>query len=143
MSEKKRILTGDRTTGKLHLGHYVGSLQNRVRLQDEYESFILLADIQALTTHFEHPELLDHSIYEVAMDNLSVGLDPNKITLVQQSRIPSIGELTVFYSMLVSVNSLRHNPTIKTEAANYGYNDMTYGFLGRRISPSARPTWCR
>lgn len=68
MSEKKRILTGDRTTGKLHLGHYVGSLQNRVRLQDEYESFILLADIQALTTHFEHPELLEHSIYEVAMD---------------------------------------------------------------------------
>ena len=143
MSEKKRILTGDRTTGKLHLGHYVGSLQNRVRLQDEYESFILLADIQALTTHFEHPELLEHSIYEVAMDNLSVGLDPNKITLVQQSRIPSIGELTVFYSMLVSVNSLRHNPTIKTEAANYGYNDMTYGFLGFPASQSADITFCK
>ena len=143
MSEKKRILTGDRTTGKLHLGHYVGSLQNRVRLQDEYESFILLADIQALTTHFEHPELLEHSIYEVAMDNLSVGLDPNKITLVQQSRIPSIGELTVFYSMLVSVNSLRHNPTIKTEAANYGYNDMTYGFLGYPVSQSADITFCK
>ena len=143
MSEKKRILTGDRTTGKLHLGHYVGSLQNRVRLQDEYESFILLADIQALTTHFEHPELLEHSIYEVAMDNLSVGLDPNKITLVQQSRIPSIGELTVFYSMLVSVNSLRHNPTIKTEAANYGYNDMTYGFLGYPVSQSAAITFCK
>lgn len=143
MSEKKRILTGDRTTGKLHLGHYVGSLQNRVRLQDEYESFILLADIQALTTHFEHPELLEHSIYEVAMDNLSVGLDPNKITLVQQSRIPSIGELTVFYSMLVSVNSLRHNPTIKTEAANYGYNDMTYGFLGYPVNQSADITFCK
>ena len=143
MSEKKRILTGDRTTGKLHLGHYVGSLQNRVRLQDEYESFILLADIQALTTHFEHPELLEHSIYEVAMDNLSVGLDPNKITLVQQSRIPSIGELTVFYSMLVSVNSLRHNPTIKTEAANYGYNDMTYGFLGYPVRQSADITFCK
>ena len=143
MSEKKRILTGDRTTGKLHLGHYVGSLQNRVRLQDEYESFILLADIQALTTHFEHPELLEHSIYEVAMDNLSVGLDPNKITLVQQSRIPSIGELTVFYSMLVSVNSLRHNPTIKTEAANYGYNDMTYGFSGYPVSQSADITFCK
>ena len=143
MSEKKRILTGDRTTGKLHLGHYVGSLQNRVRLQDEYESFILLADIQALTTHFEHPELLEHSIYEVAMDNLSVGLNPNKITLVQQSRIPSIGELTVFYSMLVSVNSLRHNPTIKTEAANYGYNDMTYGFLGYPVSQSADTTFCK
>ena len=143
MSEKKRILTGDRTTGKLHLGHYVGSLQNRVRLQDEYESFILLADIQALTTHFEHPELLEHSIYEVAMDNLSVGLDPNKVTLVQQSRIPSIGELTVFYSMLVTVNALRHNPTIKTEAANYGYSDMTYGFLGYPVSQSADITFCK
>lgn len=143
MSEKKRILTGDRTTGKLHLGHYVGSLQNRVRLQDEYDSFILLADIQALTTHFEHPELLEQSIYEVAMDNLSVGLDPNKITLVQQSRIPSIGELTVYYSMLVSVNSLRHNPTIKTEAANYGYSDMTYGFLGYPVSQSADITFCK
>ena len=142
MAEKKRILTGDRTTGKLHLGHYVGSLQNRVRLQEEYESFILLADIQALTTHFENPSLLEHSIYEVAMDNLSVGLDPNKVTLVQQSRIPSIGELTVFYSMLVSVNSLRHNPTIKTEAANYGYNDMTYGFLGYPVSQSADITFC-
>ena len=143
MSEKKRILTGDRTTGKLHLGHYVGSLQNRVKLQDEYESFILLADIQALTTHFENPSLLEHSIYEVAMDNLSVGLDPNKVTLVQQSRIPSIGELTVFYSMLVTVNALRHNPTIKTEAANYGYNDMTYGFLGYPVSQSADITFCK
>ena len=143
MSEKKRILTGDRTTGKLHLGHYVGSLQNRVKLQDEYESFILLADIQALTTHFENPELLEHSIYEVAMDNLSVGLDPNKITMVQQSRIPSIGELTVFYSMLVTVNALRHNPTIKTEAANYGYSDMTYGVLGYPVSQSADITVCK
>ena len=91
MPEKKRILTGDRTTGKLHLGHYVGSLQSRVKLQEEYESFILLADIQALTTHFENPELLEHSIYEVAMDNLSVGLDPNKITLVQQSLDEVVG----------------------------------------------------
>lgn len=142
-TEKKRILTGDRTTGKLHLGHYVGSLKSRVALQNEYDSFILLADIQALTTHFENPELLEHSIYDVAMDNLSVGLDPNKITMVQQSRIPSIGELTVYYSMLVSVNALRHNPTIKTEAANYGYNDMTYGFLGYPVSQSADITFCK
>jgi tryptophanyl-tRNA synthetase len=75
---KKRILTGDRTTGKLHLGHYVGSLQSRVKLQDEYETFILLADIQALTTHFENPELINSSIYNVAIDNLAVGLDPEK-----------------------------------------------------------------
>ena len=140
--KKKRILTGDRTTGKLHLGHYTGSLQNRVRLQEEYDTFILLADVQALTTHFNHPELVYEGIYEVAVDNLSVGLDPEKITLVQQSRITAIAELTVFYSMLVSVNSLRHNPTIKTEAKQYGYDDLTYGFLGYPVSQAADITFC-
>ena len=108
---KKRILTGDRPTGRLHLGHYVGSLQNRVQLQDEFDTFILIADIQALTTHFERPELIRDSIYQVAMDNLSVGLDPNKSTIILQSHVPAIAELTIFYSMLVSVNTLRHNPT--------------------------------
>ena len=139
---KKRILTGDRTTGKLHLGHYVGSLQNRVRLQDEYETFILLADVQALTTHFENPALIHDSIYDVAIDNLSVGLDPEKVTILQQSQIKAIAELTVFYSMLISVNTLRHNPTIKTEAKNYGYDDMTYGFLGYPVSQAADITFC-
>lgn len=139
---KKRILTGDRTTGQLHLGHYVGSLQNRVLLQDEYDTFILLADIQALTTHFQHPEIINDSIYEVAIDNLSVGLDPEKITLVQQSQITAIAELTVFYSMFVSVNALRHNPTIKTEAKQYGYDDLTYGFLGYPVSQAADITFC-
>lgn len=138
----KRIFTGDRTTGKLHLGHYVGSLQNRVKLQDEYDTFIILADIQALTTHFERPELINESIYEVAIDNLSVGLDPNKVTIFLQSKISSIAELTVFYSMLVSVNSLRHNPTIKTEAKQYGYNDLSYGFLGYPVSQTADITFC-
>lgn len=142
MDEKKRILTGDRTTGKLHLGHYVGSLSQRVALQDEYDTFVLLADIQALTTHFEHPELINGSIYDVAMDNLAVGLDPNKVTFVQQSQIKAIAELTVFYSMLVSVNVLRHNPTIKTEAKQYGYDDITYGFLGYPVSQSADITFC-
>lgn len=140
---KKRILTGDRTTGQLHLGHYVGSLQNRVRLQDEYDTFILLADIQALTTHFQNPEIINDSIYEVAIDNLSVGLDPEKITLVQQSQITAIAELTVFYSMFVSVNALRHNPTIKTEAKQYGYDDLTYGFLGYPVSQAADITFCQ
>lgn len=140
---KKRILTGDRTTGKLHLGHYVGSLQSRVKLQHEYDTFILLADIQALTTHFENPGLIHQSILDVAMDNLSVGLDPNAITLVQQSAIPSIAELTIFYSMLVTVNTLRHNPTIKTEAGQYGYDDMTYGFLGYPVSQTADITFCK
>lgn len=140
--EKKRILTGDRTTGKLHLGHYVGSLQNRVRLQDEYDTFILLADVQALTTHFKNPELINDSIFDVAIDNLSVGLEPQKVTFVQQSQITAIAELTVIFSMFVSVNSLRHNPTIKTEAKQYGYNELTYGFLGYPVSQAADITFC-
>ena len=141
-TKQKRILTGDRTTGKLHLGHYVGSLKSRVALQHEYDTFILLADVQALTTHFEHPELINSSIYDVAMDNLAVGLDPEKVTLVQQSQITSIAELTLFYSMIVTVNQLRHNPTIKTEAKNYGYADLTYGFLGYPVSQTADITFC-
>ena len=139
---RKRILTGDRTTGRLHLGHYVGSLKSRVELQDSYDTFILLADVQALTTHFEHPELINSSIYDVTMDNLAVGLDPEKVTFVQQSQITSIAELTVFYSMIVTVNQLRHNPTIKTEAKNYGYADLTYGFLGYPVSQTADITFC-
>lgn len=139
---KKRILTGDRTTGRLHLGHYVGSLKSRVELQDLYDTFILLADIQALTTHFEHPKLLNESIFEVTIDNLSVGLDPEKVTIVQQSAVKSIAEMTVFYSMLVSVNVLRHNPTIKTEAKQYGYKDLSYGFLGYPVSQTADISFC-
>lgn len=138
----KRILTGDRTTGRLHLRHYVGSLQNRVRLQGDYDTWILLADVQALTTHFRDPELIRESIYNVAIDNLAVGLDPEKVTLVQQSRVAAIAELTVFYSMLVSVNALRHNPTVKTEARQYGYEELSYGFLGYPVSQAADITFC-
>ncbi len=139
---KKRILTGDRPTGRLHLGHYIGSLKSRVELQDEYDEFILIADVQALTTHFDRPELIHQSIYDVAMDNLSVGLDPEKVTVIQQSMIPAIAELTIFYSMLVTVPQLSHNPTIKTEAKNYGYKEMTYGFLGYPVSQTADITFC-
>jgi len=142
VENRKRILTGDRTTGKLHLGHYVGSLKSRFELQDTYEEFILLADIQALTTHFDNPKLINSSIYDVTIDNLSVGLDPNKVTFVQQSQVSSIAELTIFYSMIVTVNQLRHNPTIKTEAQNYGYEDITYGFLGYPVSQTADITFC-
>lgn len=142
MPAKKRILTGDRPTGRLHIGHLVGSLQNRVRLQNEYDTFIIIADVQALTTHFEDPRKISESILGVAVDNLSAGLDPNKITLFLQSMVPAIAELTVFYSMLVSVNVLRHNPTIKTEAAQYGYDDLTYGFLGYPVSQAADITFC-
>ena len=139
---KKRILTGDRPTGHLHLGHYAGSLKSSVALQDEYDEFILVADVQALTTHFEHPELINDSIYQITMDNLAVGLDPEKVTFVQQSQVPAIHVLTMYYSMFVTVNQLSHNPTIKTEAKNYGYTEMSYGFLGYPVSQAADITFC-
>ncbi|MCL2497881.1 MAG: tryptophan--tRNA ligase [Symbiobacteriaceae bacterium] len=139
----KRILTGDRPTGKLHLGHYVGSLENRVHLQDEYDTFYLVADIQALTTNWEHPEALAQHVRQAAEDNLAIGLDPNKVTFVVQSLVPQIAELTVLFSNFVSVNVLRHNPTIKSEAAQYGYDDLMYGFLGYPVSQAADITFCK
>ncbi len=141
--KKGRILTGDRPTGKLHLGHYVGSLENRVRLQDEYDPFIIIADVQALTTNFEKPEALKRDVHQVAEDYLAVGLDPEKATIFVQSLVPEIAELTIFYSMFITVNVLRHNPTIKTEAKQYGYQDMTYGFLGYPVSQAADITFCK
>lgn len=143
MNKRKRILTGDRPTGKLHLGHYVGSLQNRVALQKEYDTFIIIADVQALTTNFERPEKLKADVLNVAMDNLAVGLDPDVATFFIQSLIPEIAELTTFYGMFVTVNSLRHNPTIKTEVQQYGYKDIMYGFLGYPVSQAADITFCK
>lgn len=138
----KRILTGDRPTGRLHVGHYAGSLQNRVRLQRDYETFIIIADVQALTTHFDKPEMLMKNVYEIAIDNLSIGIDPEVSKIFIQSKIPQIAELTVFFSMFVSTNVLRHNPTIKSEAMQYGYKDLTYGFLGYPVSQAADITFC-
>ncbi|MCX8015521.1 MAG: tryptophan--tRNA ligase, partial [candidate division WOR-3 bacterium] len=141
---KKRILTGDRPTGPLHLGHYVGSIINRVKLQYQYDTFIIIADVQALTTNFEHPERLKQDVYNVALDNLACGIDPKVSTIFIQSLIPEIAELTVFYSMLVSINVLSHNPTIKTEAKQHGFEHRkTYGFLGYPISQAADITFCR
>lgn len=142
MDAKKKILTGDRPTCRLHIGHYAGSLENRVRLQDEYEQFVIIADVQALTTHFEHPEILKRNVADLCIDYLSVGINPEKSYVFIQSTVPQIAELTVFYSMFVMVNTLRHNPTIKTEAAQYGYEDMSYGFLGYPVSQAADITFC-
>lgn len=139
----ERVLTGDRVTGKLHLGHYVGSLQNRVALQEQYESFVLLADVQALTTHFEKPDLIRSHLREVALDYLSVGINPDRATIFVQSMIPEIAELTVLFSMFVTVNVLRHNPTIKSESKNSGLDDMYYGFLGYPVSQAADITFCK
>lgn len=143
MQRKKRILTGERPTGRLHIGHYVGSLENRVKLQQEYETFIIIADVQALTTHFEKPGILQEAVFQVTLDNLAVGINPKLSTIFVQSMIPQIAELTIFYSMLITVNMLRHNPTIKTEAAQYGYKDLTYGFLGYPVSQAADITFCK
>ncbi|HRY60916.1 MAG TPA: tryptophan--tRNA ligase, partial [Candidatus Fermentibacter sp.] len=140
---KKRILTGDRPTGALHLGHLVGSLLNRAALQDQYETFIIVADVQALTTNFDRPDRLSDDVRQVALDNISAGLDPEKSVMFVQSMVPGIAELTVFFSMLVTVNRLRHNPTIKSEAGSYGYTDMTYGFLGYPVSQAADILFCR
>jgi tryptophanyl-tRNA synthetase len=142
---KKRILTGDRPTGPLHLGHYVGSLANRVKLQHEYDEFIIIADVQALTTNFDHPEKLTEDVYNVCLDYLAIGIDPNLTTIFVQSHIPEIAELTIYYSMFVPVSLLRYNPTIKTEAKQYGYDakGMTYGFLGYPVSQAADITFCR
>jgi len=94
---RKRILTGDRPTGKLHLGHYIGTLENRVKLQDEYETFIMQADVQALTDNFDDPQKVRDSIFEVALDNLAAGLDPDKVVLFVQSQVPELTELTIYF----------------------------------------------
>ena len=126
MAEKKIILTGDRPTGRLHIGHYVGSLRRRVELQDsgEYDKiFIMIADAQALTDNADNPEKVRQNILEVALDYLSAGLDPEKSNLFIQSQISELTELTFFYNNLVTVQRLQRNPTVKAEIAMRGFND--------------------
>ena len=138
--DKKRILTGDRPTGRLHIGHYFGSLRNRVKLQDEYDTYILIADVQALTDNFNNPEKVRKNVREVLIDYLSVGINPEKATIYLQSMIPETAELTVFYSNLVTIARLERNPTVKTELAQkrdvFG-ESVTYGFLGYPVSQAA------
>ncbi|KHD44594.1 tryptophan--tRNA ligase [Streptococcus hongkongensis] len=137
---KPIILTGDRPTGKLHLGHYVGSLKNRVILQnqDNYKMFVFLADQQALTDHAKESELIRDSIGNVALDYLSVGLDPNKSTIFIQSQIPELAELTMYYMNLVSLARLERNPTVKTEIAQKGFGEsIPSGFLVYPVSQAA------
>ncbi|MGT2934973.1 tryptophan--tRNA ligase [Streptococcus castoreus] len=137
---KPIILTGDRPTGKLHLGHYVGSLKNRVFLQNEgkYNMFVFLADQQALTDHAKESELIKESIGNVALDYLSVGLDPSRSTIFIQSQIPELAELTMYYMNLVSLARLERNPTVKTEIAQKGFGEsIPSGFLVYPISQAA------
>ena len=139
---KKRIVTGDRPTGRLHIGHYFGSLKKRVEMQNsgEYDPYILIADVQALTDNFNNPDKVRKNVREVVMDYLSVGIDPKKSTIYIQSMIPEVAELTVFYSNLVTIARLQRNPTVKTEIAQkkelFG-ESVTYGFLGYPVSQAA------
>jgi tryptophanyl-tRNA synthetase len=134
----KRILTGDRPTGALHLGHYVGSLQNRVKLQDEYDTYVLIADVQALTDNFEHPEKLAGNLFEVALDYLAVGLDPAKVKFVVQSMVPELAELTIYFMNLVTVATLERNPTVKEEIKQRNFvKGVPVGFWSYPISQAA------
>jgi tryptophanyl-tRNA synthetase len=136
--DKKRILTGDRPTGKMHLGHYVGSLKNRVKLQDSYDQFVMIADVQALTDNFENPEKVRASVREVLLDYLSIGIDPGKTTILIQSMIPEIAELTVFYLNLVTLERVLRNPTVKDEIKQKGYEkNIPAGFAMYPVSQAA------
>ena len=139
---KKRILTGDRPTGKMHIGHYFGSLKKRVEMQNsgEYDMYILIADVQALTDNFNNPEKVRKSVREIMLDYLACGIDPEKTTIYIQSMIPETAELTVYYSNLVTIARLQRNPTVKTEIAQKKElfeESVTYGFLGYPVSQAA------
>ena len=135
------ILTGDRPTGRLHLGHYVGSLRRRVELQNEgnYDKmFVCIADVQALTDNADNPEKVRQNIIEVALDYLSAGLDPDKVTMFIQSMIPELAELTVYYMNLVNVGRLQRNPTVKTELQMRNFGEgVPVGFFTYPISQAA------
>ena len=137
---RKTILTGDRPTGKLHLGHYTGSLRNRVALQnqDKYNMFIMIADQQALTDNAKNPKKIIDSLLEVTMDYISVGLDPAKTNLFIQSQIPELAELTVYYLNLVTVARLQRNPTVKSEIQQKGFcESIPAGFFVYPVSQVA------
>lgn len=137
-TSKQKILTGDRATGQLHLGHYAGSLSQRVNLQHEYDQTILIADLQGLTDNGHNPEKVSSNILNIVADYLAVGIDPSKTTICLQSSIPALAELTMYYSNLVSVNRLKRNPTVKNEINNKSFGEsVPTGFFTYPISQAA------
>src|SRR6266545_1725327 len=134
---RKRILTGDRPTGPLHVGNYVGTLANRVKLQDEYETFLLVADHHMLTTKLDGLSEIQQNIREDVIDNLAVGVDPEKVTYILQSLVPQIPELHLYLSMLVSVPRVQRIPTLKDQLRDHGLAQPTYGLLGYPILQAA------
>ncbi len=136
---KKILLTGDRPTGRLHLGHYVGSIQNRINLQKEVdEAFYMVADVQALTDNADNPAKVAENVIEVILDNLACGVDPEKTTYFIQSQIPEIAEMTVYFMNLVTLARLKRNPTVKSEMNQKGYGEeVPAGFLSYPVSQAA------
>jgi tryptophanyl-tRNA synthetase len=134
---RKRILTGDRPTGPLHVGNYVGTLANRARLQDEYETFLLVADHHMLTTKLEGLAEIEQNIRDDVLDNLAVGVDPDKVTYFLQSLVPQIPELHLYFSMLVSVPRVQRIPTLKDQLRDHGLSEPTYGLLGYPVLQAA------
>jgi len=135
---KETILTGDRPTGRLHLGHYVGSLQNRIKMQDEYRQFIMIADGQALTDNADNPEKIRESVFDVALDYLAVGIDPDKSTILIQSQISELSELAMYFMNLVSLARVEQNPTVKTEIKQKKFGrGVPSGFVMYPISQAA------
>lgn len=139
MTKKGRILTGDRPTGRLHLGHYVGTLQNRVALQDEYDLFLLVADYHSLTTHPDKEDVLNtrQNALEVVIDNYAAGVDPNKVTHYMQSDIPETAELTLLFSMLTTVPRLQRVPTLKEVMQNLHITEPSAGLLNYPVLQAA------
>src|SRR3989339_835123 len=139
-NNKDTVLTGDRPTGRLHLGHFVGSIQNRLTLQNEYDTlYYMIADVQALTDNADNPEKVRANVLEVALDNLACGMDPKKTTMFIQSQVQEIAELTIFFLNLVTISRLKQNPTVKTEIEQKGFKgeSVPAGFLMYPVSQAA------
>lgn len=138
MQQPSIVLTGDRPTGLLHLGHFVGSLRSRLELQERYKQYVMVADVQALTDNFASPDKVINNIYQVAIDYLSVGIDPSKTTIFIQSKIPQLGELTVYFMNMVNLGRLERNPTVKQEIKQRGFEkEVPVGFLCYPISQTS------
>ena len=136
--KKENLLTGDRPTGKLHIGHYIGSLKKRVKIQDQFNNFIMIADQQALTDNAKNPKKIQNSLIEVILDYLSVGIDPIKSNIFVQSQIPELSELTMHYLNLVSISRLKRNPTVKNEMKEKNFGDsVPTGFFIYPVSQAA------
>ena len=130
MTQKPRLLTGDTPTGKLHLGHWVGSLENRLHMQKDYDCYFIIANVHAFTTRMDRPAEIHQSVLDITLDYLAAGIDPKQSTICLQSEIPAIAEMTFFFSMLIPYPRLMRNPTIKDEIRDKGLGDnYSFGFL--------------